>query len=227
MFRSFFTDDAVAPVFSNAPNDYRATKDSIRRYRGYSFYAGHYGHNAFKCLGDGHHLVTNFRDPVERIVSLYRYWRNNVSASQLESTDPRDAAIVLLSHKLQFSDFIRLPNEDLRLYISNFHFRQLLFSPWETPTIQIWHASKVKRRISRMPWFYIAEMPSASVALLRREFPELSSGDLPKDNISIGEPVQLRLEDAQYLVRLNRLDYLIYQHALREQIARLIDVQST
>jgi hypothetical protein len=218
---SLFTDDQVAPVFSNAPNDHRSNEAYVSGHAGYAFYAGHYGYEVFTCLNSDHSLVTNFRDPIERVLSLYRYWRNNVSATDLASAHPKDAALVLLSHRLGFSEFIRCPDPDLRLYISNFHFRQLLASPWSAPRTGFLDVIRVKRRITSMPWFYVAEMPSASAALLRIAMPELSSAEMPDENRSAGNRVRLSIADARHLARLNRLDYLIYQHALREQVRRL------
>jgi hypothetical protein len=216
-----FEEGDIAPVFSNAPNDHKRNKGSIEQHRGYSFYAGHYGYDVFDRFNDGHLLVTNFRDPVERILSLYRFWRNNISTSDIAHLDPRDAAVVLLSHELDFSKFIRSSNPDLRLYINNFHFRQLLGSPWETWPVRAWHMFQVKRRISKLHWFYVAETPNVSAALLRKAFPELPSIELRKDNMSVGEPVELLSADAEHLIHLNRLDYAIYYYALREQMARL------
>jgi hypothetical protein len=221
LLKGLFSDEEVAPVFSNAPNDHRANNASMSQYAGYAFYAGHYGYEAFSRLGNGHQLITNFRDPVERVISLYRYWRNNVSAADLTSADPRDAEIVLLSHRLDFSEFIRSPNPDLQLYISNFHFRQLLASPWEPAGAGFLDVLKVKRRISSMPWFHVAEMPNASLALLRSAMPELSSAEMPDENRSAGNRVQLTKADARHLAHLNRLDYEIYRYALREQANRL------
>ena len=221
LFRSLFGADEVAPIFSNAPNDHRAKGSSVARHRGYAFYAGHFGYDAYKSLSEGHVLITNFREPIARIVSLYRYWRNSVSIADLTDIHPRDAAVVIRSHELDFPSFIRCDDADLLLYISNFHFRQLHRSPWEISAIHPWHRLQVRRRISYMSWFYIAETPHASALLLKRAFPELSSVELPVENTSQGERIGLTPEDVEYLIRLNHLDYDIYYHALRLQFARL------
>jgi hypothetical protein len=168
LFANLFDANAIAPVFSNAPNDHRENAASIAKQGGYSFYAGHYGYDVYRQLRDGHAMVTNFRDPVERIVSIYRYWRNNISPQDVANADPRDAAIVMLAHQLDFSSFIRSANPDLQLYISNFHFRQLLNSPWECSPIRAWDRFRVKRRISRMAWFYVTELPRFGIALEER-----------------------------------------------------------
>lgn len=216
-----FAPNAIAPVFSHGPNDHRKSAATFGQHRGYAFYAGHYGHDAYARLSDGHLLVTNFRDPVERIVSIYRYWRNNISPANLVKADPRDAAIVMLAHQLSFHEFIRHDDPDLQLYIRNFHFRQLLGSPWEVRTIRPWDRWKVKRRISHMPWFYVAEMPNISTLLLQAAIPELADTKIPIENSSQGERIRVSKDDIEHLVRVNRLDYEIYYHAVRVQRARL------
>lgn len=227
LFQDQFSADAIAPVFSNAPNDHRDNEASIGQHRGFDFYAGHYGHDVFGLLGAGHHLITNFRDPLSRIISIYRYWRSNISAVDLDELErfgvmhPRDAGVVRYAHKLDFKDFIRSSDPDLMLYISNFHFRQLHRSPWEAYAIRPWHVWTVKRRISRMAWFYVAEMPMISRHLLGRVFPDLPSNEIPNENISQGHGIALSSSDIEHLIRLNRYDYEIYRHALGEQFARL------
>src|SRR3546814_14334187 len=78
----------------------------------------------YTTLFRSHLLVTNFRDPIQLIYSMYRYWRNDVKIESLDYNNSRDIDVVMLAHKLDFSKFIRSNNEDLFLYISDFHFRQ-------------------------------------------------------------------------------------------------------
>lgn len=222
VFGRQFAPDAIAPVFHNAPNDHRPNDPAIERYRGFLFYAGHYGHEAFRRLQDGHQLVTNFRDPVARIVSLYRYWRNNVGPEALAGLDAKDAAVVMLSKQLEFGDFIRSENPDLRLYIDNFHFRQILHSGWQLAAIGPSTRIEVKRRIAQMPWFYIAEMPYKSRVLLKQAFPEFALGDIPRDNRSEGEDIAVEDADIRHLTRLNALDYEVYHHAVGIQQRRML-----
>lgn len=216
-----FASDAIAPVFDNDPSDHRADTSALDRYPGYSLYAGHYGYEAFRKLEDGHQVITNFRAPAARIVSLYRYWRNNVGPVVLAGLDPDAAAVVMLSKTLSFAEFIRSDNADLQLYISNFHFRQLLHSGWENTTIRPWTMPLVKRRIGRMPWFYVAEMPYESQLLLRQAFPSIE-GDIPSENRSEGEKIAVDDSDVRHVMRLNPLDYELFHYAVRLQCERVL-----
>jgi hypothetical protein len=216
----------VAPVFSNAPNDHRINAQTIISHRGYDLYAGHYGYEIYRALSDGHVLVTNFRDPVQRIYSIYRYWRHNVSMEDLAGAQPNDVQVVRLAQELSFSEFIRANNDDLRLYISNFHFRQLHRTGWAFSKVGLSAKLAVKRRIRKMPWFYIAETPDASALLLQRTFPGLDQISFPQDNKSGGDAQPIQLADAEHLIRMNMLDYEIYAYAVSLQSARLAEAFS-
>lgn len=219
-FARHFAPEAVAPEFGIGPNDYHDNVGSIGKLHGYRFYAGHYGYEMFKRYGDEHLLTTNFRDPVERIVSLYRYWRN-IERSQFIHLNPGDAAIALLAHEHDFSGFIRSDHLGLGLYLNNFHSRQLHRSPWEIYELRPWHMLQVKRRILHMRWFYVTELPKVSELLLDYAIPELSPVEFPIDNKTGGEKLALSKSDAEHLTRLNSFDYEIFRYALQLQLTRL------
>lgn len=219
-FKELIGDGTVAPVFSNAPNAHRSELDLVR-YRGFDLYAGHYGYDAYLKLKAEHLLFTNFRDPITRVFSIYRYWRNNITLDQLTEAHPSDVRIVELAHSLPFSKFVRADNEDLKLYISNFHFRQLHGSGWEQSRLTRRAEWQVKRRVAKMPWFYIAETPEASTSLLHRLMPDLGNIRIPRENESYAGAEQIDISDVEYLTRLNVFDYAIYAYALKTQEWRL------
>lgn len=218
---------SVAPVFCNAPDDDRRNRYSIQQYSGYDFYAGHYGYDVYKQIGAGHELVTNFRDPSHRIYSLYRYWKYNVSADHLATLSGPDAEVVRLAHKHSFSDFIRIEENDLRLYIDNFHFRQLLASGWTFPSITNDAIETVKSRISLMSWFYIAEEPDQSFQRLNRKFEVPKELSLPWDNKSGGSAQDIPIKDIDFLKEINQIDTEIYDFALNIHRTTLRDVTIT
>ena len=207
----------IAPVFDNGPNIHQVERSGYGKFANYDYYAGHYGFDEYQRLALRHLLVTNFRDPVARVYSIYRYWRHNISLEGLVGSHPDDIAIVALAHTLSFSEFIRA--RETQLYISNFHFRQLYSSGWEWSTIN-WRAKwTVKRRIARMPWFYIAETQQASAQLMERCF--RIPIQIPRENQSLGTPDPISPDDIEHLTRLNTLDYDIYAFALGLQETRL------
>jgi len=215
---------SVAPTFFNAAGDYRSNIGRMPSYRGFDHYFGHYGYDVFQELGDQHLLITNFRDPITRIHSLYRYWRQSVSIENADSLHENDARLVYLAKELSFSNFIRSKNCDLLLYISNFHARQLHSSGWIQRRLNKASVWVIRQRIRRMPWFFIADTPDASMVLLRHQFPEANNLTLPFENPTTRDPEVITNEDAQYLIQLNLVDYSIYSYAVMIQAARLSDL---
>ena len=211
----------IAPVMDEGPNQY-----SERRYpggapKGFDVYFGHCGYEIYQNVRDGHAVVTNFRDPIQRIYSIYRYWRFNVSSDIVCGLHPADAEVVRLAKVLPFNRFIRSDNPDLDLYISNFHFRQIYKSGWMRTKDSLWAKWVVMRRIQKMPWFYIAETPQASATLLRNLFPKGPELRFPVENRSCGTAEPVSEADAKHIIGMNLLDYHIYGYALKLQATRL------
>ncbi len=212
---------SVAPQFLNAPCDYRMNRTKIEIKETFDFYFGHYGYEIYEKLKTEYTLITNFRDPINRVYSMYRYWRNNVPKQILSSLYKNDADVVLLAKDLNFSNFIRSHNEDLSLYINNFHFRQIYFSGWSQINCDEEMERIVRLRIDSMPWFYVAETPEASMTLFRSCFPEYGNVSLGQENISGGPSNPIDPADADFLISKNLLDYAIHAYALTVQAGRL------
>jgi hypothetical protein len=212
---------AIAPQFMNAPEDYRSNRGLISTLRGYDLYFGHYGYEVFQVVNDGHTLVTNFRDPAQRVHSMYRYWRHNVLDILLDQLTGIDAYVVRLAKEMSFSEFIRVNDEDLLCYISNFHFRQIYMTGWSHYPYT--HSAEliVYRRINDMPWFFITETPEVSMSLFRLTFPGVSDIDMPIENVSLGNRDEISQKDVEHLISLNRFDYDIHAYAMRIQSERL------
>lgn len=214
--KSCFKDDDIAPTFDNSPHWHQFFDDQIHHLKNYPVFCGHYGFNAYKALSDGHALITNFREPSQRIASLYRYWKE-IDACQAHEDDAR---LVDLAKKLSFPDFIRNDNPDLRLYIDNFHFRQIMGSGWENCSRGFFAKIVAKSRIRSMKWFYICEMPDVSIDLLKQRFSFFKNLDLGKMNVSKGPEINISPEDARFLLSRNELDYEIYAYAVSLQVKR-------
>ena len=203
------------------PNLYSEKRYPDDAPKGFDVYFGHCGYDIYQNVRDGHSLVTNFRDPIQRIHSIYRYWRFNVSSDALGRLHPDDAQVVRLAQVMPFGEFIRSDNRDVDLYISDFHFRQLYRSGWVKTKKSRWAKWIVKRRIRAMPWFYIAETPQASATLLGNLFPDKPDLSIPVENRSRGTVEPVSEADAKHIIGMNLLDYYIYGYALKLQAARL------
>lgn len=221
VLESLVPNEKTAPTFCNAPEDARARSWDVEALRGFGLYAGHYGYDVFEEFGTRHALITNFRNPVDRIRSLYRYWRNNVDLNGLSSLHEGDARVVRLAHSLSFSEFIRSSDPNLRLYLENFHFRQIFKSGWEWCDVNAVNISIVHNRISGMEWFYVAEMPQASIVLFKDFLGPECAAEIPYENVSSGPDVLLTDDDREYLLGINTLDLEIYALAVALQQNRL------
>lgn len=224
ILRGLYKAEDVAPSFSCAPNDHRKNRELLSNFTGYKIYIGHYGYEYYEKLGCGFELITNFRHPVARIYSLYRYWRQNVRLEHLAEIDPADKRVVAFAHELSFSDFIRHPDADLRLYLENAHFRQLHRCNWTPKAVTVDSMATVKRRIDEMPWFFIAEEGETSARLFQRFLPEIDVQDIPRDNISTGVLSTVSDEDAAYIEQINDADLKIYEYALQIQQKRSLEL---
>lgn len=214
-------DGRQCPVFGNSPNEYKRCRPGIGGFAGFDFYAGHWGYEVYDALRDHHRLLTNFRDPIKRIYSLYRYWRNNVKLEDISGLDVRDFEAVRAAHEFNFSEFIRSEREEVQLYISNFHARQLHSDGWSFCDLDHDCLAELKSRINKMDWFYIAESPDSSMFLFRMAFPQGAHLKIGEENQSAGISEIIPESDIDHLIRLNFWDYEIYAHAWRVQAERL------
>jgi len=223
MLESVYPPDAIAPQIENTPQQYRDLGRNYSRFKGYEYYAGHYGYCVFEEVNDGHALVTNFRNPVSRIFSLYNFWRKNVPESYLEQMLEVDAAPVREARTKSFSEFIRSENPNLRLYMDNAHYRQIL-DTWYVDRAPTWSDfTKVLKRIIGMKWFFVTEFSGLSQVALRRAFPEAGFSNIPVTNESRDKQSQDSPsgKDVIYLIRRNSVDFAIYVFAVALLIWRI------
>jgi len=164
--RSMFKREEIAPVFDNSPDERDpGVWPQIRTYR---YIGGHFGYEVVRGHIPDSSITTNFRDPVARTASLYTYWRELDFGGLPEAMRVRSGPA--FAHALSFADFIRSDDPYLSLYLDNFHTRQLLGSGMLPRRVSILDMLWAKRRIRRMPWFYVCEEPNASTEWLQRAF---------------------------------------------------------
>ena len=211
----------ICPPFLNSPNANDLIDEKIDYYLKFDIFSGHWGYNIFEKLGKNDVVITNFRSPVDRIYSLYRYWKYNICLNDIHHLDKKDYICVELSHKYNFSHFIRLDVKELNLYINNFHSRQLHSDGWKLFNLNQNIIENVKHRIENMDWFYVAEHPTRSMHLFRKAFPQFQHGSLTHENVSKGHSEKISDDDKNYLISLNYWDYEIYAYACKLQSERI------
>ena len=211
----------ICPNFSNSPNsdDYR--DDNIDYYSTFDLFFGHWGYNIISKIDNNGIIISNFREPANRIYSLYRYWKYNVNLNDLNDLNENDYMCVKFSKIYNFSDFIRLDNKELNLYIKNFHSRQLYCCGWENLDLNDHALDVIKYRIKKMPWFWMTENPEYSMLLFRKAFPQFQHASLGHENVSSGPYAKILDKDLNYLKSLNYWDYQVYAYAWRLQSERV------
>jgi hypothetical protein len=210
--RQQFDPGDVSPYFDNSPAERRpADWPSYSRYR---FVAGHFGYEV-KQHFPHHVLITNFRHPVRRVVSMYNYWRSYRLEWMPDAIRQADNGPAL-AHQMSLSEFVRSRNPYLSLYIDNFHIRQLTGSGWVD---RRWFGDLLlaKLRIRQMSWFYVCEKPHLSVTWLRSAFPEMRDASIPHENVTPSEAeTALASSDIGELEERNTADLALYSFALKQ-----------
>ena len=72
---SMFPPAEHCPLIENTERDHQRRAGNYRGFRGYRYYAGHYGVDIFQAVADRHDPVGNFREPAARLLSLYNFYR--------------------------------------------------------------------------------------------------------------------------------------------------------
>lgn len=216
VLRSMFPADAQCPLIENSERDHERQGGNYTRFRGYRYYGGHYGYDIFAAVDDHHSAITNVRNPAARLLSLYNFYR-------LEVTLPEDAAQlddlypVRFAQAVDFHDFIATEDPRIEIHTRNHHVRQLTSSGWSLGTGDLAHATTL---LERMPWFYVCEHPELSerwgrevfgnrfVRIGRENVTSRSKGG--KVGVTTIEPATLRM-----IRDKNRLDEALHAHATR------------
>lgn len=204
-----FDSARIAPVFENNTREHAQNGGDYTRFRHYDYYAGHYGVDVFDTVADGHLPVSNFRAPVARVYSLYRYFRDvDVGADILQG---REYTAVRLAKQGSFAQFVFSDDEIVLTYISNQQTRQLSVSPWEWRTEPDLAAAKA--RVDGLAWFHICEEPALSVRWLNAV---LGLHEIPTENVSAtpANDRDVNASTTRRILDLNRCDLELYDYAL-------------
>jgi hypothetical protein len=223
VFESHFRSDKQCPIIENDKVGHERLRGEYRPFRGYDYYAGHYGHDIFHAVNDGHRCVTNFRHPIARVVSLYNFFRFKVKLSKEELRMERYRAVAL-AKSVSFEEFVSSCDPDIDVYIRDAHFRQLSHSCWALETTK--EFDEVCRFVDAMPWYYVCEYPQMSIAWLRRAF-AWNLGHLPRENVTQAQRDQAAnlatLDDRirKVIVAKNDLDLALYHYAVAQFVTRV------
>jgi len=206
-----------APTLESAPHERRPR--AWRRASGCRFVAGHLGHEVAARHFSGHGLITNFRHPVARIVSLYDFWRRIVDPGLFRFSTRSGPAH---ARRLTFAEFVSSENPFLSLYIADFHTRQIIESGWTPRSIDAAGMALAKERTAAMRWFYVCELEQQSLAWLRETFPTVAAGrGIGHTNVNASRQRTVpSAADVAVIEERNRHDLELYEFAVARLQAR-------
>lgn len=156
---SMFPPAEHCPLIENTERDHQHRAGNYREFRGYRYYAGHYGHDIFQAVADRHDPVGNFREPGARLLSLYNFYR--IQPPLPDDAEGRDDLYpVAFAKQVDFHRFVSTDDPRIEIHTRNHQVRQLTGSAWEpgSPGSLV----QATAMLDRMPWFFVCEHPQHS-----------------------------------------------------------------
>jgi hypothetical protein len=208
----------LSPIFVNNVDQHRKLAGNYAPYRGYDIYSGHYGREVYEGVRQNHLCITNFRHPVDRLISLYNYFRYMVP---VDSTDLGDGARrpIELARSATFEEFVLSTDPMTEIYVCNAHYRLLSKNMWSLDEVS--SVPEMCDFIDSMPCYYVCEFPGLSRLWLQTA---LGIGGIAVENAtSGGDLVKSDSLDRSVVDRVcerNALDLALYRHAV-ERLLRL------
>ena len=109
LLRNIYGDDAGVHISLNEDVDYSV---DAQCYQKYTVIMGHFGVRWNEALGPGRTWLTALREPVDRVVSTFFFWRNNIPSSP-------DVPYLHLAQTLPLEEFVRSDHYLVRQGIQN------------------------------------------------------------------------------------------------------------
>jgi Sulfotransferase family len=225
VFETHFPAERRCPIIENDKVGHERLRGEYAHFRGYDYYAGHYGRDIFEAVNDGHRCVTNFRDPIKRLISLYNFFKFNVKLSEEELGTERFLAVAF-AKSVSFEEFVSSKDPNVDLYVRNAHFRQLANSCWVLDATKEFDG--VCRFVDEMRWYYVCEYPAMSFAWLGRAF-EWDLPQIPRENVTRAEsdkpanPATVDDRIQKLILAKNDLDFALYRYAVRRLVTQVTD----
>jgi Sulfotransferase family len=225
VFESHFRPEKQCPIIENDKVGHERWRGEYAHFRGYDYYAGHYGRDIFEAVNEGHRCVTNFRHPLARLISLYNFFRFTVKLSEKELGTEQFRAVAF-AKSVSFEEFVSSSDPNVDVYVRNAHFRQLAHSCWALETSK--EFDDVCRFVDEMPWYYVCEYPALSIEWLRRAF-DWDVGHIPRENLTRAQTDQAAnlatLDDRirEVIHAKNDLDFTLYRYAVGRLVTRITE----
>jgi hypothetical protein len=189
-----------------------------KTFRGFDFYSGHYGRDVFEAVNDGHLCVTNFRHPINRMISLYNYFHFAVQLPPEQLADERFFAVAY-AKRTSLQDFLASDDPRVCVYTSNQHTRQLAGSLWVHRAAP--NLPEACRFVERMSCYYICEYAELSMLWMQET---LGIASIARENAAQAENkssvADLSAATRDKILIKNDLDIQLYIYAVNQFLNR-------
>ena len=218
VLEDFFPRRQRCPQIEIDEIDHRNLKGDYKRFRGYALYSGHYGYDVYAAVANGHATLTNFRHPVDRLISCFNYFNYVVNLPQ-KVTQPDHFFHVRLARSISFEEFIFSSDPRVEIYTRNSHFRQLTHSVW-SPEVRK-SVDEAIAFIDQMPWYYVCEYPELSTTWFRMVF-NIPVTEIPRENrtprVSDSQVSAANISEKtrSLICEKNQLDLALYEYAVKK-----------
>ena len=210
MLSARFSTAERCPLIENSERDHQRRAGDYNAYRGFRYYGGHYGYDVFSHVADTHMPVTNFREPVGRLYSLYRYFRFGVKIpndpASLDNLYP-----VEFAQRYDFLSFVSTEDPRIEVYTRNHHVRQLSGSAWSPGSLA--DLPRALRLLDRMPWFYVCAYPVSSQQWADAVFGENTQRILRENITQCNQALRVGFAERHRILEKNVLDAELYRAA--------------
>lgn len=174
----------------------------------YKYIRGHFCYQDL-IINNKPMFISVIRDPIDRIISLYEYWKVCNYSSSKEDDPNYDG--VLLAKTTTFSSFIRTKNPSIRREIENAQYRYLIHSFNEAIPMSVNTEKAIKDIKQIYAWIGTDQTLEKDYESLKMML-ELDD-DLPRLNIGKSRQT-INNDDRDYLFKINTIDYIIYNNLL-------------
>jgi hypothetical protein len=190
----------------------------------YRFFSSHANTRQIQFIPGPVKVISFFRDPVERCISLYYFWRSVVSAGSTDMLEPAFA------RDLSPRDFFARTQWEQSRPVWNVYACGLAGDPLISPSGRPWRSEtelldNALARLEQLAFVGISEHMASSMDALSRQMdiPNFYSGhchnvtDPAREELEAGfadQSVDVNDECIDYIMRANKLDKIIYDRAL-------------
>lgn len=182
-----------------------------------SLFISHFGYNFYR--GAGGYCMTVLREPVERILSLYSYWKN--PGDKMPPGDPIPADMTL-------EEFLDSGREDIRMNVRDAQTWQLAFSldgktRQRLKGIRAFELFDIaKTNLDAMDIVGVLEKPDELVSQLAKTFPSVEIGRLHQYNVTSERVGQAAVSETTIakIRDLTFIDDQLYRYAVQTSARR-------